>query len=151
MAFIFSNLLSFLFVGILTILIGLIVKILFSENIKFFKLIKEFRKKLPPKHKKAVIKEQAVLSHMQLDNLEYNITQADIDVFLKELETIEYGRIIFKKRCIEDYSRNIQRIIKSTKWDKFLIGILDVMLDEKKLNDRKLYLINKKVYNYIGL
>jgi hypothetical protein len=72
-------------------------------------------------------------------------------MFLRELENIEYNKMVFKRKNIEGYSRNIQRIINTTNWDKFLIGLLDEMLELEKLNDRRLFLINKSFYNYIGL
>lgn len=151
MEFLISNLLSFLFGGILTILVGLAVTRLFAENKKFFKLIEEFKKKLPPNNKKAVVKQARLYSHMHLESLKHNVTQTDIDMFLRELENIKYNKIVFKRKYIEDYSKNIQRIVKTTDWDKFLIALLDEMLELESLNKRRLFLINKNFYNYIGL
>jgi hypothetical protein len=146
-----SNIISFFIGGILGVSINIISKRLFSTNKKFFEIIEEFKKKLPPSNKKAVISQERTYTHMHLKNLKHNVTQTDVDMFLRELENIEYNKMVFKRKNIEGYSRNIQRIINTTNWDKFLIGLLDEMLELEKLNDRRLFLINKSFYNYIGL
>jgi hypothetical protein len=124
---------------------------LFGGNKEFFKIIDEFKKKLPPKDKKAESKfnEKIGLQHMNLDTLKSNIETKDIDYFLKQLEDFDYNSVFFKREKIENYSKNIQRIIKTTKWELFSIGILQDLLESKERNKNKPYLLGSKISEYI--
>jgi hypothetical protein len=144
---ILENFLSFFFGIIMTFLL----QRLFGGNKEFFKIIDEFKKKLPPKDKKAESKfnEKIGLQHMNLDTLKSNIETKDIDYFLKQLEDFDYNSVFFKREKIENYSKNIQRIIKTTKWELFSIGILQELLESKERNKNKPYLLGSKIAEYI--
>jgi hypothetical protein len=70
-------------------------------------------------------------------------------MFLKELEELDYENIVFKKKRIIEYSNNLQRIIKTTKWNVFLVGILSELLEESKMAKKELYFLNSNLYKYI--
>ena len=119
---ILENLSSFLFGVIMTF----IFQILFGGNKGFFKLIDEFKEKLPPKQKKAEISynENIGFQHMNLTKLETPLNRHDLDYLLKQLEIFDYKSIYFKRKEIESYARNIQRLITTTNDVKFCVGIL---------------------------
>ncbi len=118
---------------------------------EFFKIIDEFKKKLPPKDKTAESKynETIGMQHMNLDTLKSHIETKDMDYFLKQLEDFDYKSVYFKRKQIESYSRNIQRIIKTTKWELFSIGILQELLENKERERNKPYLLGSKIAEYI--
>ena len=124
---------------------------LFGGNKEFFRIIDEFKKKLPPKDKKAESKynETIRMQHMNLDTLKPSIETKDLDYFLKQLEDFDYKSVYFKRKQIESYSRNIQRIIKTTKWELFSIGILQELLENKERERNKPYLLGSKIAEYI--
>lgn len=137
--------------GILTIIafFNVIIKLLFSGNIEFFKIINEFKKKLPPSYKKAEIitNNNKMFSEMDLSVMNTKLDDIELDKFAKELEDFDYGRIYFKKKGIKKYTRNIQRIIRTTDDIKFKIGMLQKLIDNEER--KKPYLINHKVARYI--
>jgi hypothetical protein len=138
MMMIINSIVSFL-LGVILTMFG---QRILGGNKEFFRIINSFRKKLPPKNKKAKINndEQLGVSHMALDSLKTYIKTSDIDYFLKELEDFNYDDLIFKKRPIVKYSKNIQRIIKTTKSESFTVGILQEILDSEEQMDRKPYI-----------
>jgi hypothetical protein len=142
-----ENFVSFLFGVIMTFLL----ERLFGGNKEFFKIIDEFKKKLPPKDKKAESKynETIGMQHMNLDTLKASIETKDVDYFLKQLEDFNYKSVYFKRKHIESYSKNIQRIIKTTKWELFSIGILQELLENKERDRNKPYLLGPKIAEYI--
>jgi hypothetical protein len=144
-----DNFLSF-FVGlILGFFLNVLKKRLIGTNQNFFEVIENFKKKLPPRDKKAEISEWEHLTHMNLNTLSHNIESRDIDMFVKELEELDYKSLVFKKKKITEFSKNLQRIIKTTNWNDFLVGILSEMLEDKEMAKRKLYILGLKSYKYI--
>jgi hypothetical protein len=142
-----ENFVSFFFGVIMTFLF----QRLFGGNKDFFKIIDEFKTKLPPKDKKAETKynETIGMQHMNLDTLKPSIETKDMDYFLKQLEDFNYKSIYFKSKQIESYSKNIQRIIKTTKCELFSIGILQELLENKERDRNKPYLLGPKIAEYI--
>jgi hypothetical protein len=143
-----ENLVSFFF----GILMTFIVQRLFGGNKDFFKIIEKFRKKLPPKDKKAKIVSKGFIGmqHMNLKTLEYYITNNDLDYFLKELEDFDYKNVYLRRNQIKSYSQNIQRIIKTKSFEKFKIGMLQEILDGEKHDKFKPYLLGSKVAKVIN-
>ncbi len=142
-----ENFVSFFFGVLMTFLL----QRLFGGNKEFFKIIDEFRKKLPPKDKKAKssFNEHLGLQHMNLDTLETNIEKSDLDYFLKQLEDFDYKSVYFNKKQIKSYSENLQRLIKTTSWEKFGVGILQELLEGENYKKRKPYLLGYKIAEYI--
>ena len=142
-----DNFVSFIF-GVILTFIG---QQMISGNKEFFRIISDFRKKLPPKYKKAKsgYNEELCFYHMDLNTLKTNIETRDIDNFLKELEDFDYKSLKFKRKQIEKYSKNIQRLIKTTDWELFSIGILQEILENENEENLKPYLFGSKIAKYI--
>lgn len=145
---IIDNLVSFFFGALMTF----ILKHLFGGNKEFFKIINNFRKKLPPKDNKAIISynENLKMSHMNLNNLKTNLDEKELNFFLKELEDFDYSKIYFRKKKVEEYSRNLQRIIKTTNWKLFGIGILQEIIDNDTKEKNKPYILGPKIARFIN-
>lgn len=144
---IIDNLISFFFGIFMTFLFHH----LFGGNKEFFRIINDFRRKLPPKDKKAQIgyNENLGVSHMNLSTLKTNLDQKEIDFFLKELEDFDYSKVYFRKKKIQGYSRNLQRIIKTTDWKLFGVGMLQEIIDNDKKEKKKPYMFGPKIARYI--
>lgn len=142
-----ENFVSFFFGVIMTF----ISQRMFGGNKEFFRIIEDFKKKLPSKEKRAESNYNEIIGmqHMNLNTLKPNIDTKDIDYFLKQLEDFDYKSVYFKRKQIESYSKNIQRIIKTTKWELFSIGILQELLDNKERDRNKPYILGSKIANYI--
>jgi len=145
---IIENLVSFLFGVVMTFLI----QHLFGGNKEFFRIINGFKKKLPPKDKKATTgyNEKLGMYQINLDTLKTNIDTKELDFFLKELEDFDYSKVYFRKKKVEGYSRNLQRIIKTTDWKLFGIGILQEIIDNDKKEKNKPYLFGPKIARFIN-
>lgn len=102
------------------------ILIFIKGNRDFFKLLSDFQDKLPPQQKRAK-KNYDIMPYMTvIDTSEMkmnNLTIADIDLFQKKLENFNYNLIFFKRKEIEAYSKNIQRLIKDAGWEKFGIAL----------------------------
>ena len=102
------------------------IRFLFKANRDFFKLLNEFQDKLPPKQKRA--KENLeIFPFMKLvdtTHMKMNLTTEEIDLFQKKLENFNYSRIVFKRKEIQSYSNNLQRLIRTSAWEKFGIAII---------------------------
>lgn len=143
-----DNAIAFILGSIFTFLLAVVKKRLFSVNQDFFNLLNDFKKRLPPTNKKAEKIPNHFMTHLNLTEMTHHISKKEIDILLKSLEDLDYSKIIFKKKQITNYSKNIQRIINTTTWDKFLISILDEMLNDEKLNQSKLYVLGFRYYPY---
>ena len=130
-----DNAIAFILGSIFTFLLAVVKKRLFSVNQDFFNLLNDFKKRLPPTNKKAEKIPNPFMTHLNITEMTHHISRKEIDILLKSLEDL-------------DYSKNIQRIIKTTTCDKFLISILDEMLNDEKLNQSKLYVLGFRYYPY---
>jgi len=145
---IIENLFSFLFgVGM-----TFFIQHLFGANKEFFRIINNFRKKLPPKNKKAIVgyNERIGVSQMNLSSLKTTLNEKELDFFLKELEDFDYNSLYFRKNKIEKYSRNLQRIINTTDWKIFGVGILQEVIDNDNQEENKPYLLGSKIARFIN-
>lgn len=138
---------------------GILYKILdllmfFAKGNKdFFKILNEFQDKLPPVQKRAKQHYDENLgfvivntSKMQMSNL----TTKDIDLFQKKLENFNYKRILFKQKEIVSYSNNIQRLIKTSKWEEFGIAMVQSILEDESNQDSKPYIFGRYIGERIG-
>lgn len=121
-------------------------------NRDFFKLVNEFHDKLPPKHKRANKEYDSNSTFTVLDttNMKMNITTAEIDLFHKKLENFNYSRIIFRRKRIESYSKNLQRLLSSASWEKFGIAMIQNLLEDEIFQSSKPYLFGRRVGKIIG-
>lgn len=114
-------------------------------NYKFFNLINDFTKKLPPNHKKAKV--GAIpqgITQVNMTEMKTHIDTKDIDIFLKELETFNYNSIFFRKKEIISFSNNLQRHLRND-WQKFGIAIIQQLLEDEEWNRHKPYLLGYKL------
>ena len=128
------------------------IHILFKANRDFFKLLNDFQEKLPVKHKKAIENKEIVPPFTFIDttNMKMNLTTQEIDLFLKKLETFNYNRIVFRRKKIQAYSNNIQRLIRTSAWEKFGIAIIQNLLEEESYQRAKPYLFGSRLGKIIG-
>lgn len=129
-----------------------VITYLFKANRDFFKIIDDFHDKLPPQNKKAQ-KSTEVHQYMTTVNvgaLKMNLTTEEIDQFHKKLENFKYDRIIFKKKRIIEFSKNIQRLLNSNSWDEFTISIIQDLLEDENHRKRIPYLFGYRVGQVIG-
>lgn len=120
---------------------------LVKGNRKFFNILNEFKKKLPPSHKKAKtgILPPVGFTLVDTSKMETHIDTKELDLLLKELETFNYKSIFFRRKEIEAYSKNIQRLIKTSAWEKFGIALVQQMLEEDKWDNHKPYLLGPRL------
>ena len=128
------------------------VLIAFKGNRDFFKLINEFHDKLPPKHKRAKNNYDIIpyATVVNTGEMQMNLTTGDIDLFHKKLENFNYNRIIFKRKAIQAYSNNIQRLLRDAKWEKFGIALVQNLLEDEPFKGSKPYLFGRKAGLVIG-
>ena len=72
-------------------------------------------------------------------------TTEEIDLFHKKLENFNYNIILFKKKAIKKYSNNIQRLIKTSGWEKFGIALIQSLLEDDSFKKSKPYLFGDKI------
>jgi len=141
MSFISIIITIFSFIGIVILLTNLI----FYGNLSFFKTLEGFTKQLPPKKEKGHpdYNNKLGIGILDVGKVKTEITLKDVKIFLKELEDFNYERIYFKRKKVELYSRNLQRLLNNiTDEDfslKFNISIIHSVLDEER---KKPYTIN---------
>jgi hypothetical protein len=127
------------------------IHFLFKSNREFYKLLNEFQEKLPPRHKRAKENSEIFPSMRVIDttDMKMNLTTPEIDFFLKKLENFNYRKIVFKRKQIQSYSNNIQRLIRTSSWEKFGIAIVQSILEDEE--SKKPYLFGVKIGRIIGL
>ncbi len=126
--------------------------LLTKANRDFFKLLNEFHKKLPPKYKgaKESLDTLPLMKHVDTTNMKLNLTTQEIDAFYKELEIFNYNRVFFKRKEIQSYSNNIQRIIRTSRWEKFAISVIQSLLEDESYQRNKPYLFGVRIGRFIG-
>ena len=127
------------------------ILILLKGNKDFFKTIDDFHEKMPPQHKRAkVISDKSDIPILDTTNMVMNLTSSDIDSFHKKLENFNYDRIIFNKKRIISFSKNLQRLLSTTAWDKFTISIIQNLLEDDSHKKRIPYLFGYRIGKIIG-
>ena len=114
-------------------------------NRDFFKLIDDFNSSLPPPQKKAKKNDLAFMTHIDTTNMKMNLSTEDIDLFQKRLELFKYNRILFRKKKIISYSNNIQRLLRTSSWEKFGIATVQSLLEDDSFKSSKPYLFGYKI------
>ena len=125
---------------------------LIKGNMDFFKIIDDFHSKLPPKNKKAKpLNLKAVpFNTIDVTNAQFNLSDAEIDLFHKKLETFNYNRIIFKRKKIEIFSKNIQRHLSEGKTNKFKLSMVQAVLEDEPFVRLKTYLFGYRLGKLLG-
>jgi hypothetical protein len=113
-------------------------------NRDFFKLIDNFNSKLPPVQKKAKKNNLVFITHIDTTNMKMNLSTEEIYLFQKELELFKYNRILFRKKKIISYSNNIQRLLRTSGWEKFGVATVQSLLEEDSFKSSKPYLFGYK-------
>jgi hypothetical protein len=140
---IISNLLQI--IALLSFL-STIVFFITKGNRDFFKLIDDFNSNLPPPQKRAKKNDLAFMTHIDTTNMKMNnISTKDIDLFQKKLELFKYNRILFRKKKIISYSNNIQRLLRTSGWEKFGIATVQSLLEDDSFKSSKPYLFGYKI------
>ena len=115
--------------GIIKDIVFNTILIIFKGNRNFFKLINEFQDKLPPQHKKAE---------------EYSDEKMGFTV----VNTSATGEYVYKPHRIKSYSKNLQRLLSTSGWDKFAIAMVQKIL-EGDIKDKP-YVFGNKIGKFIG-
>jgi hypothetical protein len=123
-----------------------------KPNMDFFKILKDFQKRLPPSGKKAYKKDSFFgITHLNTSQMQINnLSTSNIDLFQKELEDFNYKRVLFKRKEIELYSNNLQRILKDSAWEKFGIAIIQQILEDESFEKNKPYIFGSRIGKIIG-
>jgi hypothetical protein len=98
-----------IFIGATSIITGLVW--LWNRNNSYYKLIKEFRNKLPRRQTSATPFDNPFVPHITSLNLsthETSLTEADLNIFFNELENFDYG-FILNKKYYKKFSKNVLR------------------------------------------
>jgi len=133
-----------LITGLITLLFT-VFKFIIKPNRDFFKLIDDFNSKLPPAQKKAKKNNLTFMTHIDTTNMKMNLSTEEIDLFQKELELFKYNRILFRKKKIISYSNNIQRLLRTSGWEKFGVAIVQNLLEDDSFKSSKPYLFGYKI------
>ncbi|MFN8316135.1 MAG: hypothetical protein U0T32_06790 [Chitinophagales bacterium] len=107
---------------------------LVKGNRDFFKIIDELQLKLPPKYKKAKVLNGSLIPYFQtinLTNVHYNLSDIEIDLIHKRLETFNYKTIIFNRKKIETFSKNIQRHLSNGKTKESKLSMIQMLLEDE--------------------
>lgn len=122
-------------------------------NRDFFKLLSDFQDKLPPQQKRAQKTFTPLLPYVTVidtTQMKMNLTTADIDLFQKKLENFNYNLIFFKRKKIESYSKNLQRLICNAGWEKFGIALVQNLLEDEAFKSNKPYLFGYNIGKRLG-
>lgn len=124
--------------------------IVIKGNRDFFKIIDDFHNRMPPQHKGAKEIADASLIMTVVDTTKMNLTSEDLDLFHKKLENFNYDRIIFRKKRIISFSKNLQRLLRITAWDKFTVSIIQSLLEDESHKDGIPNLFGYRIGKVIG-
>jgi hypothetical protein len=132
--------------SILTNLLTLGIKPLYNRHNVFFKILNEFRLKLPrPQQQAQTIPESELVKNPMFSSLvgkmnvidlstqKSNLTESDIDEFYNKLEHFNYNFIIFKK-YYQERIRNLKRFDPKATNKDFHTAIIITLLEESSSN-----------------
>ncbi len=132
------------------------LKPLYEKNISYYKLISEFRVKLPrPQNQARKITDAEIDSNPFLpESMKYvnaidvsthktSITEQELDVFMNSIRYFDYGFMLFKNHY-KTYSANILRLKPTSTNKNFDLVVLQNVLQEDDIHPLKL----SKVFIY---
>jgi hypothetical protein len=139
-------------IGIITTIFIAIPAFVTSGNRAFFKIINDFKSKLPIMSKRAsedllVLKG---LTHIDTSNMVMRLSKSEIDSFHKSLELFNYNKILFRKKKTIKFSNNLQRHLNSKHWDKFNIAIIQNLLENDNFKRHIPYVFGSTLGEIIG-
>ncbi len=119
------------------------LKPLYDKNMSYFKLIRDFRLKLPrPQNQARKITANEIetnpflpnslkyVNAIDLSTLQANLSEQDLDLFFNSINHFDYSFMFFKK-YYKNYSRNILRLAPKSKNKDFHLAILQELLSDK--------------------
>jgi hypothetical protein len=132
--------------NILLNILSLGLKPLYEKNMSYYKIVKEFREKLPRQQNQARnLTEEEVQKHPFLhDSFKYftvidtsnhktNVSESEIDLFYNKINDFNYAFIFFKKHY-KDYTRNLNRFNPKAENKNFDLVIVQRLLKDDPLN-----------------
>jgi hypothetical protein len=130
-------------------IVSLGLKPLYDRNILYFRIIKEFREKLPRVQNQAttmtqdMLKNNPTLSQMStfvsvinLATHKVSLTESDIDKFYNQFNEFDYKFVFFKKHY-KDFTRNLNRFNPKAVNGNFHLAIVQSLLKDNSLNPLK--------------
>ena len=129
-------------------LLTLGIKPLYEKNLSYYKIIKEFREKLPRQQNEArklgdkEIKNNPVLTDLQyftvidLSTHKTSISEADLDTFYNKLNYFDYSFVFFKK-YYKKYTRNLNRFNPRAEHKNFDLAVLQNVLKDDPIRPLK--------------
>lgn len=132
--------------NIIISILSLGIKPLYDKNVAFYKIIKDFREKLPRLQNQArLMSEEEINNHPLLHESfkifavintschKTTISEGEIDIFYNKLNDFDFSFIFFKKHY-KDYTRNLNRFNPKAQNKNF-----DLIILQKLLNDEASY------------
>lgn len=130
-------------VKLLMKVLSLVLKPLYKKNIAYYKLIKEFRDKLPRHQNQArqmstsevekhpfLPKSAKFINVLDMSTHKPNVNELEIDLFYNKLNDIDFSLVFFKKHY-KQFSSNINRLKPtSSKGDLDLIVLQKILQDD---------------------
>jgi hypothetical protein len=123
-------------------ILSLGLKPLYEKNLSYYKMIREFREKLPRRQNEArklseaEKKNSPVLSSLQhftvvdLSTHKTSLNEADLDMFYNKLESFDYSFMFFKN-YYKRYTRNLNRFNPKAQHKNFdLVMLQNVIKDD---------------------
>lgn len=133
---------------ILNTLLNFITIGIYQKHLNYYKIIEEFRNKLPrPQNEARILTEEEKSKHLSLSSLKYikvldlsthkmSLSEADIDLFYNRLNTFDYRFMLFKD-YYKKYTANLIRFTPNAENKNFNLVMVQQVLREDYLNPIK--------------
>jgi hypothetical protein len=117
------------------------LKPLYEKNLSYYKIIRDFREKLPRHQNEArrigedEIKNNPLLSSLQnftvldLSTHRTSLSESEIDLFYNKLNSFDYGFILFKKHY-KSYTKNLNRFKPKAENKNFDLAMLQNVIKD---------------------
>jgi len=129
-------------------IITLGLKPLYEKHLGYYKIVKEFRDKLPrPQNEAKKLTEEEVSNHPLLSSLTFttvvdlsthkvSIAESDIDIFYNKLNNFDYRWMLFKN-YYKKYTKNINRFNPKAENKNFELVMVQQVLRDDPLHPLK--------------
>lgn len=124
------------------------LKPIYEKHLEYYKIIEEFRNKLPRKQNEArAISDEEKNKHplfselkgiqiLDLSSHKTSLSEADIDYFYNSLNNFDYRYLLFKE-YYKKYTANLNRFNPRATNKDFDLAIVQLVLQEKSYNPLK--------------
>jgi len=139
-------------INLLLNILTLGLKPLYEKHLGYYKIVKDFRDKLPrPQNQARTISDAEKEDHPLLSGLKYmhvldlathkvSVSEADIDRFYNQLNNFDYRFILFKK-YYQKYTKNLNRFAPSASNKDFHLVLIQNIIKDDHLHPLKPFAI----------